>query len=78
MQKNDKLKHIGHEKTRGLYSAAGLSKSFCAFSSVCQRRKHVRQPATCVVVMPVVTVAVNIGPKHCEPLITDRDLACQI
>jgi len=35
----------------------------------CQRREHDRQPATCVVVMPVRMMAA-IGAKHCAPAYT--------
>src|SRR5436190_5787086 len=57
---------------------AGLSKSLCAFlSSARQRRKHVRQPVTSVVVMPICCVGVNVGSKHCTGLITDELSACQ-
>jgi hypothetical protein len=41
------------------------------FSSACQRRKQVQQPATDVVVMPKPCVAVTVVPKHCEGLIPD-------
>jgi hypothetical protein len=46
-------------------------------SSIYQRRKHVRQPATGVVVMPIRGVAVNAAPKHCSGLITDTEPSCQ-
>ena len=68
-------------KTRFRFaSVAGSSKSFCAWLiSLFQRREHVRQPATGVVEMPIVSVAVvNCSSEHCEGLITDASAACQI
>ena len=45
--------------------AAGFGNRLCAFlACFCQRREHDRQPATCVVVMPVGMMAVTVRAKH--------------
>ena len=50
--------------------AAGFGNRLCAFlACFCQRREHDRQPATCVVVMPVCMMAVTVLAKHCAGLI---------
>jgi len=62
----------------GFASVAGFWKSFLRLlACFYQRREHDRQPATCVVVMPVRMMAA-IGAKHRAGLIAQWLRACQI
>ena len=67
------------KKTRCRVSGSGFSNRICAFlACFCQRREHDRQPATCVVVMPVGMMAVTVRAKHCVGLIPESVLSCQM
>src|ERR1700752_9048 len=57
---------------------SGFQESFLRLLGRCsQRSKHVRQPATSVVEMPIGMVSVLYDFEHCPALIPDPALNCQ-